>query len=199
MYMIKKVDHRIHCMKDTAWEQANVADVTCINWEEFSWCPKTQAKILYSDYGLHIQLQTDEKDLVATYRTQNSAVCDDSCMEFFFRPNENDKRYFNFEFNPFGTMYFGFRYDRYDYVNPEEDKQFFEVKSYVDENLWTVQFTVPFAYIENMVGGYTKNMFGNIYKCASGTDHEHYATYYPVKTEHPDYHLPETFGAFVLE
>ncbi len=199
MYIIKKTEEEKPSMWDKEWEKANVANIALINWSEFDYAPNTTAKILYSDYGLYVQLMTDEKPLVAKRREQNSDVCEESCMEFFFRPNENDERYMNFEFNPFGTMYYGVRYDRYNFEKPEVDKKFFEVQSYVDEKIWIIQFTMPFAYIDKVLGGHTKNMYGNIYKCGSETEQEHYLTLYPINTEKPDFHRPEAFGLFVLE
>ena len=54
-------------------------------------------------------METDEEEIVARCRTQNGNVCGDSCMELFIRPNENDERYINIEFNAFNTINIGFR------------------------------------------------------------------------------------------
>ena len=119
MYTIKKTVNRKLDLFDKEWDKANVAEVTCVNWKEFPDAPYTTAKILYNDYGIWVQMQTDEKEILARCTTQNGDVSCDSCMEFFFRPNENDPYYLNFEFNAFGTMYFGKRTDRYNFTNPE--------------------------------------------------------------------------------
>jgi len=199
MYIIKKTENNIKCINDKAWETANVANIDTVNWDGYGCPPKTTAKLLYSDFGIHVQLETDENPLLARFRNQNDSVCLDSCMEFFFRPNENDPRYFNFEFNPFGTMYFALRTSRFDPVHPDKDKSYFNVKSYVDDKKWVLQFCIPFEFIDEVFGSHTKTIYGNLYKCGDETENMHYATYYPVKSEEPDYHLPETFGLFVLE
>lgn len=199
MYIIKKTENNIKCINDKAWDNANVAKIDKINWPEYNKAPNTTAKILYNDFGIFVQLETDENPILARCREQNSAVCCDSCMEFFFRPNENDPRYFNFEFNAFGTMYLGVRTSRYDPVHPDKDKKFFNVKSHVDDKKWVLQFEIPFEYIDEVFGGHSKTMYGNLYKCGDETETTHYVTYYPVKTENPDYHRPEYFGEFVLE
>lgn len=199
MYIIKKIENNIDCIDEKYWDYANVANIDTINWEEFNKAPKTTGKILYNDFGIHIRLETEETLLLARYRNQNDPVCRDSCMEFFFRPNENDSRYLNFEFNPFGTMYLAVRTSRYDSVFPDNDKKYFNVKSYVDEKRWVLQFCIPFEFVDKTLGGHTKKMYGNIYKCGDETHNKHYATYYPIKTEKPDYHRPEFFGEFVLE
>ena len=199
MYIIKKSRKDINCIEDKNWDFANVANIDKVNWHEYGCIPKTTAKLLYNDYGIYVQLETDENPLLARYCKQNDTVFRDSCMEFFFRPNKNDPRYFNFEFNPFGTMYFAVRTSHFDPVYPDKDKQYFKVISYVDDKRWTLQFCIPFEFIDEIFGGHTKTIYGNLYKCGDQTQNTHYATYYPITTEKPDYHRPEFFGEFVLE
>ena len=199
MYIIKKTENKIICVNDKAWESANVAHIDKVNWIEYGCVPETSAKLLYNDYGIYVQLQTDEKPLLARYTNQNDEVCNDSCMEFFFRPNENDPRYFNFEFNPFGTMYFAVRTSRWDPMHPAKDKEYFNVKSYVDDKRWILQFCIPFELINEIFGSHTKTIYGNLYKCGEETAKKHYATYYPIMVKEPDYHRPEFFGEFCLE
>ena len=184
---------------DKAWEAAEVAQVDIINWpdvEDLNPIPDMKARLLYNEYGIFVNMQTDEEPLLATKRKQNDAVCTDSCMEFFIRPNENNPKYFNIEFNPFGTMNLGFRSDRFDRVDPVETKKDFHVQSEVGEKIWTLQFVLPFELIHKYFDTHTDTMYANIYKCGNK---KHYASYYPVKTEKPDYHRPEFFGKFVLE
>lgn len=199
MYIIKKIENNINCINDKAWDFANVANIDKINWKEFSRAPKTTAKLLYNEEGIYVQLETDEKPLLARYCNQNDDVYCDSCMEFFVRPNENDPRYLNFEFNPFGTMYLAVRTSLFDPVHPDKDKTYFNVKSYVDDKRWVLQFCVPFAFIDEIFDAHTRTMYGNLCKCGDETLQEHYATYYPITNEKPDYHRPEFFGVFILE
>ncbi len=197
MYLIKKSSYAINEIDDKTWDSAEVAKVGTVNWKEYPYKPNMEARILYSDYAIHVKLTTDEKGLVAVQREQNSAVCDDSCMEFFFRPNENDPHYINFELNPFGTIYMSVRTSRYDFYFPAEDKKYFGVVSEVDSDEWSVMFSVPFEFIDREVGGHTKKMYGNFQKC--GGEQKHYLSYYPIETEKPDFHRPEFFGDFELE
>lgn len=199
MYIIKKVDQKITTIDDKVWNIANVAEVNVKNWGQYDYIPNTTAKILYSDYGIHVQMQTDEKPLLARYTQQNDPVNTDSCMEFFVRPNENDDRYLNFEFNPFGTMYFAIRTNRYDPVNPDKNKEYFEVNSYVDDKKWILQFTIPFEFIASIFGSHTSTMYGNLYKCGDETEREHYGSYYLLDPNSVDFHRSEYFGEFILE
>lgn len=198
MYLIKKCD-KCPDMFSAEWEKAEVAYLEEINWPEFSYKPKTTARVLHNGEALFVRMETDENPLLARRRKQNDEISDDSCMEFFLKPNANDPHYLNFEFNPFGAMYLGLRTDRYNNEYPEEDKEFFNVKTYVDGEAWVLTFTIPFEFISRMVGGIDDEFKGNFYKCGVDTVCEHYVTYYPIDTEEPDYHRPEFFGPFKLE
>ena len=199
MYTIKKIERKISGMDDKLWEIAEVAPVTINNWKQFEYLPNTYAKLLYSDEGLFVKMSTDEKPLLARYTKQNDKVCTDSCMELFIRPNSEDMRYLNFEFNPFGTMYFAIRTNRFDPVHPSEDKKFFDVQTLVEEDKWTIQFMIPFSYIDEVFGGHTKVMLGNLYKCGEQTEREHYGSYYPMHPTEIDFQRSEYFGEFILE
>lgn len=199
MYSIKKIGRKINGICDELWNKAEIAEIKTVNWKSFEYAPHTTAKLLYDDYGIYVQFKTDETPLLARERKQNGSVCRDSCVELFISPNSEDKRYFNFEFNPFGTMYFGFRSSRDDFVHLEKDKSYFEVKTYVNDKEWLLQFAIPFEIINEAFGGHTKEMSGNLYKCGEDTEKAHYVTYYPIKTDTPDFHRPEYFGKFILD
>lgn len=201
MYKIQKSDHIINSIHDPIWKEAERADIMTINWdiEGYTYLPKTVAYVMYSEKGLHVKMTTDEKPLRATETTHNGRICEDSCMEFFIRPNENDPRYINFEINPIGTMYVSIRYDRYDFEYLSESAEYFNLVSEITSDSWALMYTIPFDYIDRLYGAHTKNMLGNFYKCGGRTEHPHYASYFPVKLEEPDFHIPSTFGEFVLK
>ncbi len=199
MYIIKKADHVINCMCDEAWANANVAEINNFNWAKDMTTPKTTAKLLWSEEGIHVRMTTDESPLLARVTQQNGDVYADSCMEFFIQPNINDKRYLNFEFNAFGTNYFSIRRDRHDYDFCEYGKKDFNVKTKVNDGEWVLMFTVPFKVVDEIFGSHTDTMRGNLYKCCEDKAPAHWASYYPIDTPAPDFHCPQFFGEFVLE
>ena len=93
------------------WNAIPALQVDHHNWVEPVDIAMT-AQICYDDNGLYLHLRAWEKNIRAEHKVPQSMVCEDSCMEFFFRPDENDLRYFNFEMNPLGFTYVGFAYDR---------------------------------------------------------------------------------------
>jgi hypothetical protein len=62
---------------------------------------------------LYVHLRATESDIRAEYTEPLSPVCQDSCLEFFFMP-EGEDRYFNYEINPNGCLYIGFGHGRSD-------------------------------------------------------------------------------------
>jgi len=141
-------------------------------------------------------METDEKPLKADGKTDNNFVHIDSCMEFFFR-TENDDRYFNFEFNPNGTLLLGLGTGRHGRTLLDFDKSVFRVESVTGE-LWHLKFFVPFSFVESYVGKFTNRFFGNFYKCGEETVHPHLACWNEIKFAQPDFHRPEWFGEFIF-
>lgn len=199
MYIIKKADHVITCKCDSAWETANVAEINNFNWDKEMTAPHTTAKILWSEAGIHVRMTTDETPLLARVTKENGDVYADSCMEFFIRPNLNDDRYLNFEFNAFGTTYFSVRCSRDDFEFTRWGREDFNVKTKVTEGEWVLMFTIPFAMIDEIFGSHTDTMMGNLYKCCEDKAPMHFASYYPIDTPAPNFHRPEFFGEFKLE
>ena len=67
-----------------------------------------KAQICYNDEEFLVHLSTVEKNVRATENGPIGVPCEDSCLEFFFCPMENDSRYFNIEFNMNACVYLGF-------------------------------------------------------------------------------------------
>jgi hypothetical protein len=125
-------------------------------------------------------------------------VCNDSCLEFFLSPD--GKRYFNFEFNPKGTMYLGFGTGRENNVRqlPADYRRLFSVTPFRDGDCWGIDFRIPAPFIKLYVPSFRlekgMTLTGNFYKCGDETEQPHYLTWNPIECDHPDFHLPAFFG-----
>ena len=69
----------------------------------------------------------------------------------------------------------------------------------INDKTWVLQFCIPFEFMDKISGKHTNTIFGNLYKCGNETENKHFATYYPINTEEPDFHRPDFFGEFILE
>ena len=195
-YVIKKASADF-CEED--WKSANVADVNLNPWKEFTPEFKTTARILYNDQAVYVRMETDEQPVVAKCLDRNGPVCTDSCMEFFFCPNETDGRYFNFEFNALGTLCLSVGASRYDRTPVDDALSTFDIKPELFDGGWRISFKIPFEFIRKYVGEPTENMQGNFQKCGSETGHKHYGMWRAIEIEKPDFHRPEFFGNIKFE
>ncbi len=196
-YTITKVDGK------PQWK-----NIPSLEVNNYQWLPELdiqmKAQICYSDEGLHVHLQAWEKNIRAEHDAPLSMVCEDSCMEFFFRPMENDLRYFNFEINPNGRTYIGFGPDMPNLVRliPQEEDTLLQKSANYTEGGWEVFFTVPVAFVQvffpefRLIPG--KKIYANCYKCGDETVQPHFISWNYVDVETPSFHQPRHFGLMEL-
>lgn len=192
-YRIKKIEET-----PVKWEEIDGVAVVETPWKEFPLCVNTLAKVVYNDEKIFVRLETEETDITAVVTEDNGQVCKDSCMEFFIRPNISDKRYFNFEINPLGTLHLAIGKDRYDRKKINFDRSMFNIRTYVLNTGWIAEFEIPFALI-NKFTGFSETCYGNFYKCGDETAEPHYCVWNDVETPEPDFHQFRYFGRFVFE
>ena len=173
---------------------------------------KVQAKMMYSTRNecLYLIYRIEDKYVRCTVDTINGPVWHDSCVEFFFAPdNDNSLKYFNLEMNCAGVplMHYN-RIPRIDAVDLDTaDILEVEIASSqpVSDTMevtgpvtWTLECRIPlsilrkYSPITNPGPGVTWR--ANYYKLASKSSHPHFITWSPVISEKPDFHLPEYFG-----
>lgn len=197
-YIARHADDKLN------WTEANTLSVESIHWEPDNGC-RMQAQVLWSDEGLHVHLFTTEKDIRAENHSPYDMICEDSCMEFFFRPDEDDDRYFNFETNLNGWFYLGIGHDRFDSVRlfPDNQKELLDVQPRKTEDGWETYYTIPLSFLRIFFPGLTfesgKKIYCNFFKCGDFTVHPHYMSWNPMSTEEPDFHRTCDFGLMTLE
>ena len=172
------------------------------------WTPEVNisatAQVCYDADALYLRLAAKEKDIRAEENGPLGMPCQDSCLEFFFSPMEEDPRYFNFEFNPVKCMFLGLGSCRYDSVRllPSAAEELFNPCPVLTENGWEITYQIPYSFINLFFKGFAvapgKKMRGNFYKCGDFTAREHYFAWNPVNNPTPDFHRPEFFGELIF-
>ena len=151
---------------------------------------------------LFVHLRAIEANIRAEYTAPLSPVCRDSCLEFFFLP-ENEDRYFNFEINPNGCLWIGFGHSRTDstVLYRSDMKQFFDIRTAGTPDGWEVYYRIPLSFLRLFVPGFAfaGALRANVYKCGDLTAHEHYLSWNPVSSLSPDFHRPQDFGLMRFE
>lgn len=175
-----------------AWEEVPRLAIDCFPWPEYRESIHTSVKLMQSETALLVRFETDERPLLAEKTADHSHVCEDSCMEFFFR-TENTLKYINIEVNPLGTVYADF-----DHKPIAADAKRLSLVSTITPEHWILQYEVPFSLIVAYFGHVGDCLYANFYKCGDKTVHPHYACWNPVGGEKPNFHQPQSFGKLIL-
>lgn len=217
-YVVKKIRTDFDIVANPAakvWQDAPPLAI-----ERFSWRkpgdpvpPKCTARLLYSDVYVYVLFSTVEKEILARQTEYQGSVCTDSCVEFFFAPNE--KGYLNFEINCIGTLlceYGASRHGRRP-VGREEIAGVRIAASLPQKAIaaavpgprdgWFIAARIPFADIERITGALPPKSGdvwrANLYKCADHAPHPAWGSWAPIDLPKPDFHRPEFFGRIVFE
>lgn len=191
-YVVTKIPESI-CLTDPCWMQIPSIAVDVFPWKEYYVDIKTTVKVARTDTALLLRYETDERPLRAVNTEQNSPVCQDSCMEFFFR-GDDPAHYINLEINPLGTLYANM-----DHKPIPVDGKMLNIVSMITPEKWLLQFEVSFELFERYFGTLHDHLYCNFYKCGDLTGHEHYACWNPVPGEKPKFHQPEHFGKLIVK
>jgi len=134
-------------------------------------------------------------------------VCEDSCVEFFFRPN-SDPNFFNIETSVLGTQLIGLGPAREDRRSIEVDETVMQIVASVKdansyhEEFWTVEYQVPFSFLKTFYGDLNiveDGLSANLFKCGDLTRYEHYGMWNEIEIDEPDFHRPDWFGKMTFE
>ncbi len=197
-YIAQKI-FREMSVEDERWEKVAPA-VLDYTWDAYRPIPyETVAKMVHSDAGITVLLSTTEWPLRITEMENGGRVFMDSCMEFFFTPNESEMAYMNFEMNPVGTCHIKngkHRKERYQVSIKDKGIRIRTLISH--EEGWKALLFIPYSFIDEHYENRACVFKANFYKCGDETVKPHYAAWNPVETEAPDYHRAEFFGRVIL-
>ena len=162
-----------------------------------------KAQLCHDGERLHVRMTAKESEVRATLTGETDMVCEDSCLEFFLAPDPADKRYFNFEWNPLGTLYLGFGAERGTRVRQlvRDKDALFAPRPFRTADGWGIEFAIPASFIALYFPGFALRgeAAGNFYKCGDRTERPHYLAWAKLTSDHPDYHRRQDFGALRFE
>jgi len=203
-----KTDKTIPPMAEVSARLDELGDghpIETLNWESHLYKPDVKFNIAWGDREMYIKYYVRESHVKAEKSHTNDMVCEDSCVEFFVAPSD-DGIYYNFEFNPIGTVLMGAGHGRDDSIRADTSvveairrltsmgsEPFSEISGDIS---WTITLAIPLeAFFHHRVGSLAGKSFrANFYKCGDKLSNPHFVTWSPVRTGKPDYHRPEYFG-----
>ena len=181
-------------------------DIPVIRLQETGWLAplgiQATAQLCHDGKNLYVRMEAVEKNIRAELKDPLDQVCQDSCLEFFFDPDSEDFRYFNFEFNPLGNFYIGFGKERGNRARQlPADVEQVRIHPYRTETGWGITYQIPGDFIRLYVPDFqfSKPAACNFYKCGECTLAPHYLTWAPLHCEDPDYHRRQDFGTLFFQ
>lgn len=170
-------------------------------------------KLLYDASAIYGLFQVKDQYVRVTHSGLHADVCFDSCVEFFFRPQDNT-RYYNLEMNAGGTFLL------YDITSlrrgaatpiPAKDCSQFQIyhslpsiiePEITDPVTWRVGFRIPLTFLEKYAFPFHSDLHGqhwtaNVSKCGDKTSHPHWLSWQTLSK--CDFHLPQEFGDLLFD
>lgn len=184
------------------WSNIPVMPIDNLLWTD-SIDITAQAQICWDENALYLRMEAVEPHIRAEENGPMASVCQDSCLEFFFRPTARPD-YFNVEMNPNRAIWLGVGPCIQELIRlqvPHVETLFDSKVEYTDKG-WVLTYQIPFAFIrrffpefEAKVGG---EMRANAYKCGDLTVKEHYLAWNPIVNDEPAFHMPQFFGRVIF-
>jgi len=217
-YTVKKLEQAMvvdGIWEKSQWQKAETLKILNNMGKIPHFFPGTQAKLLYDEQFLYGIFKVDDHYVKCEVEETHGPVYTDSCVEFFFSPDENNPLYyFNLEINCGGVALMQYStepHKKFIYILPSDvaqieiahslpKKVFPEME---EEVTWTIEFKIPFSILVNYSEISTPNSGvvwkGNFYKTASQTSNPHYITWAKIDRPKPDFHLPQYFGDLIFQ
>ena len=162
--------------------------------------PGATARAVWSEEGLRVRLDCFRAPERSENTAPDSAVWEDSCLEFFFSFGGED--YVNLEGNANGALRASVGPDRHDRRFLRElSLPLPEASAEQREDGWTLTLSIPAGLIEGLYGETLcpgLRFRGNFYACGDETPAPYYASWNAVETKTPGFHRPEYFGELAL-
>ena len=184
-------------MEEPDWSAVPAVELAHAPWLEP--CAVTaRAQLCRDSEALWVRMEAEEFPIRAELTGKLDPVCNDSCLEFFLAPGPEDRRYFNFEWNPLGTLYLGFGAERPTRVRQvvKDPEALFRPHPFRTERGWGITFRVPLTFLRLYMPecSFRGEAACNFYKCGDATETPHYLAWSPLTSETPDFHRRQDFG-----
>jgi hypothetical protein len=173
-------------------------------YPEYYDLPKVSFRIAHGNDCIFIKYDVEEHEVLARYRNTNDPVYKDSCVEFFIA-FDDEKTYYNLEFNRLGTCLGGFGVPGETRASlPAElletirhERSILQKKGGAEPTInWTLMLVIPIQVFcfhpVNILKG--KKCRVNFYKCGDDLTQPHYLAWRNIVTPKPDFHQPDFFG-----
>lgn len=173
-----------------------------VPWPQYNYLPCVHFAIAYGTDCIFLKYYINEKFIRAAHGAVNTAVYKDTCVEFFIS-FEDEKAYYNFEFNCIGAMLVGNGETKANRaLLPELLISQIKYQSVINNDQpgtdvhWELTVVIPFTLFcyHKLYALDGKKCRVNFYKCGDNLPTPHFITWSNITWPEPNFHLPEFFG-----
>ena len=157
-------------------------------------------QICAGEEALYVHLWAKQRQIRAEEFGISGLPYQDSCLEFFFRPEEEDPRYFNLEFNFNKCLYLGIGTDGDDLerILLADREALFKPVTRQTEQGWEIFYQIPYAFIRRYFPSFSvyagKTLWANCFTCSDLAEVPYYRSWSQVIAEPFTFHIPKCFG-----
>jgi streptogramin lyase len=209
-YVVNRIDSKIQIdgrLDEAAWRNATELSKFKFAWWKSGKKEQTVARMLWDDKFLYVSYQCEDAHVSAENTEHDSAVYQDDCVELFTAPNpKRPNDYFNIEMNVNRAILDRHHPDGPGKKVPNWNSKGIVIATTVDGTLnndadndrgWILEVAIPFANFSHV----TKTSHpsdGDIWHLnlnrLGGKTNKQYSQWSTGKTEHPNFHDPDSFG-----
>jgi hypothetical protein len=175
-------------------------------WIEYTYKPAVSFSIAHSSDAILLKFFVQEKQIRANNLQTNSAIWEDSCVEFFISIDEGI-HYYNLEYNCIGTGLIGYGQskDQRELLHPKIVTKVKTMSNIIagkgKKISWELTLIIPMSVFEktSLTTLPKINCRANFFKCGDLLAEPHFVSWSNIKSESPNFHLPEYFGRLIFE
>lgn len=218
VYKVERLKKKLKIDADwnkAQWKKIEPIRITNYMGKISAFQPEVQSKMMYNDTHVFVIFKVKDRFVRSIVTEYNGNVSSDSCVEFFFSPDEQfPLKYFNLEVNAGGTplmFYIEKPMTELKKLTDNELKQIqiaHSMPETVDPEIagpvtWTIEYSIPLSVLSKY-SNLTRPAKGvrwkaNFYKTGSKTSNPNYITWAVVDFPRPNFHLPQFFGTIQFQ
>ena len=184
-------------------------EIACVNWpKEYPYAPTVTFAMVHDGENIYLQYEVHETCTMARVTEDNGEVWTDSCVEFFFAPD--DTGYYNLECTCIGRILLGYHSaDTTILATPKVLTAIERLPSLGTEpfaertgnNQWRITLKIPkTSFFRHHIPSWEgMEARANFYKCGDKLSRPHFLSWSPIDYPKPNFHLPAFFAPVHFE
>ena len=185
------------------WDDIPILSMSCI-YDGTPDSVKAYGQICSNVNAILLHLWTEQLEIRAEEKGLLGMPCKDSCLEFFFCPNDKDSRYINVEFNINKCLFLGIgsSLQNLSRIVVEDLESVFLPQTNRTLKGWEIYFQIPYSFIQRFFPDFQvhdgKVIRANCYTCSEASATPYNLSWNRIQGYPLTFHRPEDFGTMIF-